>query len=131
MKLTVTIEQFLPWILPCMVISGVISFIKLYVDALIRTHPSHRYYVPPEKRVWGILTRGDIYGLIYMTIWLPTFLFLSVNILGPVYTAKRPDIYTSSSDIEIPFHLEGIVMMLLFAGPLGAAFISKYIDDRY
>ncbi len=68
-----TITQFLPWILPSMIITELVTYPLIYVKALGRTHKSSKYYVSPEKRVWSILTIGDICAWIFIIIWVPVF----------------------------------------------------------
>lgn len=127
-----TITQFLPWILPIMIVSAIVAYPLIYIKALGRTMKSSKYYVPPEKRVWSVLTMGDICAWIYVIIWMPVFLFIGFNIAAPSmieYDLANP--YAPSEDYKMPIYEYVPIFILLILGPLGSEIVRVSVNKRF
>jgi hypothetical protein len=126
-----TINQFLPWILPSMCMSGIAAYIYLYVRALARTDENNEHYVPPQKIVWKVFTIGDICAWIYYIIWAPVFLFITFNILGPSILEYLSNPYATSEDYKAPLHVYVLVIVLLTLGPVGSDAIRILVNKKF
>lgn len=122
-----TISQFLPWILPSMIITAIVTFPLCYMMAYFRTNPSHRHYVPQQKLVWKALTLGDIAAWIYIIIWVPAFLFICINVLYPTLYAYLSNPYSNREEIKIPVFL----YVLIFTGPVGSDLVRIIINKKF
>ncbi len=115
--------KFLSFLLVITFIWAILSYIALYMNALKRTWPKHRYYVPPEKRAWKVFTIGDIYAWIYLIIWLPVTLFLCTIISVPFEFSSNME--------ELPIYIKFPMYLLFLAGPVGGSLIRIYVNKKY
>lgn len=124
---SIDILQLLPWIPLVIIITALVTFPLFYMRASSRTNPGHKHYVPPEKLVWKVFTRGDIWSWIYAVLWVPVFFLAGIYIADPVIYAYLSNPYASREELKMPV----IIYVLLFAGPVGAELIRIYINKKY
>jgi hypothetical protein len=126
-----TITQFLPWILPSMCISAIVTYPYFYVKASARTIKSSKYYVPPEKIVWKVFTVGDICAWVYAIIWMPVFLFVGMNIAASSILEDLSNPYATSDDYKMPIYEYVPIFILLILGPLGSEIVRIFVNNKF
>lgn len=126
-----TIIQFLPWLLPSMCISAIVTYPYFYVRASARTSKSSKYYVPPEKLVWKVFTVGDICAWVYAVIWLPVFLFLCINLAAPSILKNLSNPYATSDDYKMAVYVYVPIFTLLIMGPVGSEMVRIFVNKKF
>lgn len=102
-----------------MIMFGVVLFPITYICAHLETNPNHRHYVPPEKRVWHAMTRGDFATWIFYTLFFPS-LILIYGLITDFRYIEETDNFKKS-----------IIAFALIASWFVASFIRNRIDKKY